>query len=896
MNLKLLGLLLLFTLSLFSNEKGLESLSIQLKWKHQFQFAGYYMAKEKGFYKDAGLDVSIQEYTNNVGIVQSVLEHKATYGVGYPSVVLDKAQGKDIVLLAAIYQDSPHILITLHSSGIRSIRDFKDRTIMINPSATTSVSFISMLRANSLSFSDMNIIAPSFDIESLLRKEADISSAYISNEPYKLEVMGVKYDVWDPKEYGFDFYDDILFTSMYELKHHPKRVEKFKAATLRGFEYAFSHISESVALIEKKYNTQKKSSAALTYEALALKKLVYRGVSKIGEINRVKIQRIIDIYNLFGLLHEKIDVDSFIYKVSDDFSLNAEEKRYLERKRVIKMCVDPDWMPFEKIEKGKHIGMSADFFALVNQKLGERVELLPTESWDDSLVKVKERACDIISLVMKTPEREGYLRFTTPYLKIPLVMATKLDAPFTTDLSSLEGKKLGIPKGYAFAELLRVEHPELDIVEVKNLRDGLEQVNRGDLYGYIGTLATIGYSIQKEFTGALKIAAKFDGSWDLGIGVRSDDPLLYSILEKIVSGIDEKQKQKILNSWLSISYDKSTDYQLLFEAIGAFVVVLLILLFFYMREKKLSLEISAQKDQLELNHALLETLFNTIPNPVYYKDREGVYQSCNRAFSEGILMLPKEEIIGKTLDDLLPYIPKNLLEIYKKKDEELYKNLGIQNYEGQVKHADGELRNYNFYKACLLSESEEILGIIGVMLDITELKEKERELEILASVDPLSKLYNRRYFTSSAEDILRIAKREKEPLSLIMLDIDNFKNVNDLYGHKVGDDVIVALSRKLLEIGRSSDVVCRFGGEEFIILLPKTALQSALIVANKIRESIEKLSIKTGETKMLSFTVSVGVSEINLKEQNIEAAIKRADDALYMAKNSGKNRVCTLID
>ena len=174
-----------------------------------------------------------------------------------------------------------------------------------------------------------------------------------------------------------------------------------------------------------------------------------------------------------------------------------------------------------------------------------------------------------------------------------------------------------------------------------------------------------------------------------------------------------------------------------------------------------------------------------------------------------------------------------------------------------------------------------------------EYKAMVEELKLLASTDPMTKLYNRRYFTKISEHTLDLSKREKQNLSVIMLDIDKFKNINDTYGHGVGDEVIINLANKLIDHQRKSDVVCRYGGEEFVILLPNTSLDGAKIVAEKIRQDIESLTMKFPLNGDLKFTVSLGISQVNIEsENNIELALKRADDALYTAKESGRNSVC----
>jgi len=176
---------------------------------------------------------------------------------------------------------------------------------------------------------------------------------------------------------------------------------------------------------------------------------------------------------------------------------------------------------------------------------------------------------------------------------------------------------------------------------------------------------------------------------------------------------------------------------------------------------------------------------------------------------------------------------------------------------------------------------------------IDELKKSQEELKLLAITDPMTKLYNRRYFSEISMELFELAKRENRPLSLIMLDIDKFKTINDTYGHKVGDEAIIALGNLLRKAKRKSDVACRLGGEEFVLLLPNTAYKDAKKVAEKIRKRVEKSKIPYDEGKTLSFTVSLGVAEVDFEhEDQIESALKRADDALYEAKKSGRNRVC----
>ena len=173
-----------------------------------------------------------------------------------------------------------------------------------------------------------------------------------------------------------------------------------------------------------------------------------------------------------------------------------------------------------------------------------------------------------------------------------------------------------------------------------------------------------------------------------------------------------------------------------------------------------------------------------------------------------------------------------------------------------------------------------------------ELEQLNIKLKDLSNRDPMTHSYNRRYFTESSKKMLSLSKRNKQCSCLCILDIDKFKNINDTYGHSVGDEVIILLANKLEEYVRNSDIVARFGGEEFVIFLYNTCLSEAYLISEKIRKNVEKLEL-SADGEMLNFTISLGVSEYSDEKDsnNIENTLKRADDALYIAKANGRNQV-----
>ncbi|WP_319584799.1 diguanylate cyclase [uncultured Pseudodesulfovibrio sp.] len=180
---------------------------------------------------------------------------------------------------------------------------------------------------------------------------------------------------------------------------------------------------------------------------------------------------------------------------------------------------------------------------------------------------------------------------------------------------------------------------------------------------------------------------------------------------------------------------------------------------------------------------------------------------------------------------------------------------------------------------------------VGMLRDITDRKKTEGQLELMANTDELTGIYNRRYFIEQLEVEFLRSRRYKTKTSLILFDADNFKKINDTYGHDVGDEVLVYLTKAAKENLREVDCLARFGGEEFIILLPETHLKDALIVAERIRSFVEQAEFLLDDGAILHFTVSLGVTEIHGDEEGHSQVIKRADTAMYRAKQTGRNKV-----
>lgn len=291
---------------------ALESLSLQLRWLHQFQFAGYYMALEKGFYRDAGLEVDIREGGPGASKpIDRMLSGEADFAIANSGVVIARMQGKPVVALAAIMQSSPIVWIVRADSGIYTPLDLAGKRVMLMPAPESAELRITLAREG-IDPNAMDIRQTSYNPQDLIDGKTDAYDGYISNEPYWLQQKQVPYRLINPREYGVNFYNDVLTTRESLLRQRPEQVEAFVQASLRGWQYALEHTEEAVQLIHQRYAPDKDVDH-LRFEAQELKKLIMPELVQLGHMNPGRWQTIARHYVDLGMAKGPIKLDGFIY-------------------------------------------------------------------------------------------------------------------------------------------------------------------------------------------------------------------------------------------------------------------------------------------------------------------------------------------------------------------------------------------------------------------------------------------------------------------------------------------------------------------------------------------------------------------------------------------------------
>jgi len=589
---KLFLFLLIFTVSLW----GVEKVTLQLPWLHQFQFAGYYVAKEKGYYTDAGLDVTILDANKKETLLKSVLDGRAQYGVGHSSLIVNYINGAPIVLMAAAYQSSPMILLTRKDANITTPKELKNKRVMLTEDMLQWAEIQAMLRSTGMSMKDLVVQPHSYDPMSLSRRETDAMAAYVSNEPFILKQAGLETYAIDPKNYGFNYYSDILFTTKDEIARHPERTEAFYDASIRGWLWAFDHIEETAEIIYQKYNPQHKSLEALIYEGKVLKELAFRPNIPFGTIDLNRLELIAQGYRLMGAVKAIPSFESLLYK-HDKLHLTDQEKEWLRTHPVIRVGIDHNWPPIESVdEKGRYTGISASYLHFLEKRLGIRFDIdYSRPLWSDSIRAVKNKELDMLSCAAISNSRNENLKFSRPYLKQTMVIVTNSRVGYVNDLNDLNGKKVAVVRSYAGEEYLRTYYPQIIPVLADSSLEALKKVASGEAYACIEGLSVVSYLIEQNNLKNIKVVGETPFRYDLAFAFRKDWGIMASISDKVLASITPAEYDEIHGRWLEMKREEPVNYRLVWGIAG-----FMALLFFLVAYKNHRLDVLVRQRTGEL--------------------------------------------------------------------------------------------------------------------------------------------------------------------------------------------------------------------------------------------------------------------------------------------------------
>jgi len=563
----------LFTCTL--NAKELEKISLQLQWKYQFQFAGFIMAKELGYYEEMGLDVELLEYDNS-DIMQDLLDDKIDFAISNSILIYKNHELLDVTLLATYFQRSPLVLITQPS--IKTISNIKGKSVMMNQNDRYNSSLTMLLNYFSIDANNTKFVNPTFCLDDFIEKKVDVISAFKSNEILDLNERGIEYNVFDPVEYGFPTNAINLFASHTKVANRPKLIHNFIDASNRGWKYALAHTDKVAQLIHEKYQP-KRSYKLLKYAGAVTKEMMLQNIYEVGEINREFINKKYKQLCRNKVLSPDLDTSKLIYleaelTAKNSVVLSLEEKKWIDKNPIITYS-EVNWKPLSIIKNGEMHGIMRDYLDLITECTGIVFKYIPSTSWEDVLQKFKDKKIDLIPGIGSSTQEKSLGIFSEQYAEYPIAIVTDDTYSFLDSLSEFNNKTIAIPKYYTSYNFLKEHYPHINILATTNIEEALTLVATGKADAFIGHIATSLYYISELNLNTLKVSGTTFFTFKHSYLIQKDYAKLKSIIDKALFSISEEEKNTIKSRWIHTKVEKKADNSSIYKviAIASFIVL-----------------------------------------------------------------------------------------------------------------------------------------------------------------------------------------------------------------------------------------------------------------------------------------------------------------------------------
>lgn len=531
-------------------------------------------------------------------------------------------------------------------------------------------------------------------------------------------------------------------------------------------------------------------------------------------------------YNLEKINFQEEKLETITYETKENnLNLTQEQREYLKDKKELKLCVDPNWLPLEKIENNEHIGITSDFFKLISQMIETPIRLVETKEWTESLEKIKRRECDILSLAEKTPSREKYLNFTKPYFSAPLVIVTKVGVPFVDNLNSIKEKSLAIVRDYSMEELLKNKYPGINLIEVKSIYEGLAYVQQDKVSGFLDNSLVINYEIQKNNMKDIAITGQFEDTYYLSIASRNDETILNEILEKTLLSIDSNTRTNLINKWKNIKYQVETDYKLVLEILffGISIIVLFIYWNLKLKDEIRNKEIIQKK--LKQSEEKFRTLFDIAPVllDAFDDDRKVILwnKECEKVFGWSLEEIQKEKNpISLLYPDTL--IQKEIFEDFQNNDGNIYKEwhpitkdgkeiitrwANIQLPNDEIIHVGYDITQQRKNEKIVQEKTEQLKIAKQQLEELNSSLENRIESEINKNTKQQIILMHQSKLAQMGEMVENIAHQWRQPLAqinslvlLIDMELNKNKFTNSILESKLNEiEILTAYMSKTID-------------------------------------------------------------------------------------------------
>lgn len=502
----------------------------------------------------------------------------------------------------------------------------------------------------------------------------------------------------------------------------------------------------------------------------------------------------------------------------------------------------------------------------------------------DRLVKGETDSAGIIAV---REERKKDILYSDTILKSYIGVFTREDGP-NLKIEELENYKIGVGRGFYTEQVLKEKAGVLYYYTYDNVEDALEDLEKRRIDAVFGNQETINFLIVKKgFKNNIIPRIPNIYPFELAIGVSKSNPQLIDFINERLkylkmNGSFELLHQKYFSCY-SLEYYKKQRSRLTIAITVVIALFIVIVIFLRMYIKVLEKKIRADNKEIMLQKTYFRQLFESSPQATVIVDLDDNIKDVNIGF-EQLYGYESEKIIGEKLSPLI--MPEGM-----EKEGIAVNNLILTGRfyqkEGKRKRSDGSFVDVAILGYPIIHEGENI-GVYGIYTDISEKKQQEHMVKYYAYYDSLTELPNRHHFMEKLKIAIDNAKEKNKSISVLFIDLDKFKSINDSFGHNIGDRLLLAVGRRLKSIIREEDMVARMGGDEFIVMLNQIDSHDTVYkIVERIHDSLNRVYIIEGNE--MNITASIGIAFYPEDGEDADTLLKNSDAAMYKAKIQGRN-------